>query len=46
MRRCKIMKYARLGAMGAALVLLVSVSIILSALFCSIPWAMVCKPSP
>ena len=40
------MKHVRLGALGVALVLLIGVSIVLSSLFCSIPWAMVCKPSP
>jgi hypothetical protein len=37
------MKHARLGVLGAALVGLVVVSLVLSALFCSIPWSMVSK---
>lgn len=34
------MKYAGLGALGVAMVGLVVVSIVLSTLFCSIPWTM------
>ena len=37
------MKYAKLGVLGIALVVLVAVSVFLSALFCSIPWTMVPK---
>jgi hypothetical protein len=38
------MKHVNLGRCGIALALLMVVSIVLSSLFCSIPWAMVCKP--
>ena len=38
------MKHVNLGALGIALAILMVVSIVLSSLFCSIPWAMVCKP--
>jgi hypothetical protein len=38
------MKHTNLGALGLALALLMVVSIILSSLFCSIPWSAVCKP--
>ena len=38
------MKHLNLGALGIALALLMVLSIVLSSLFCSIPWAMVCKP--
>ncbi len=37
------MKYAGLGAIGTALVGLIVVSLVLSALFCSIPWSIVSK---
>ena len=38
------MKHVNLGTLGVALALLMVVSIVLSSLFCSIPWSMVCKP--
>jgi len=38
------MKHMNLGALGIALALLMVVSIVLSSLFCSIPWSAVCKP--
>ena len=37
------MKYAGLGALGAALVGLIVLSLVLSSLFCSIPLSMVSK---
>ena len=37
------MKHVNLGVLGVALALLMAVSIVLSSLFCSIPWSLVCK---
>ena len=37
------MKYAGLGALGAALVGLIVLSLVLSSFFCAIPWSMVSK---
>jgi hypothetical protein len=34
------MKYIGFGALGVALALLMAVSLVLSSLFCSIPWTM------
>ena len=35
------MKYIELGAVGVAMVALMVVAVVLSALFCSIPWSIV-----
>lgn len=40
------MKHVNLGTLGIALALLMVVSIVLSSLFCSIPWSAVCKVAP
>jgi hypothetical protein len=40
-RRTKTVKHIEFGAVGVALVALVVVAVVLSSLFCSIPWYMV-----
>jgi len=35
---------SRLGPLGIALAILVLISIVLAAFYCTFPWSMVCRP--